>query len=135
MEEIHNTKRKLSTQIKRIKESNTLSKKNKDIILKFYDECYSQGLSDMRVLYYIIKLWKLSQWISKDFNKLNKDDIKIKKEKHILLRVMREFSEPAEMIMKKGTTILRQKSFIIDVVTKEYFEHFLKKYYSKLSLI
>jgi len=75
-EGIYNIKKKLETQIKKIKESDKISEKDKELILKFYDECYSQGLSDTRVLFYVSKLWMLAHWCDKDFDQLTKEDIK-----------------------------------------------------------
>jgi len=76
MEGIHKIKRRLKAQIKKIKESKEISDINRNLLLKFYDECYSQGLSDTRVLFYMIRLWVLARQSEKDLNKFDKDEIK-----------------------------------------------------------
>lgn len=53
-----------------------ISKRDKKLILDFHDECYSQGLSDHRVLFYVTKLRNICKWKQKDFQDLTKDDIK-----------------------------------------------------------
>ncbi len=76
MEGIHKEKQRLKTQIKKIRESDEILECNRKLILKFYDECYSQGLGDTRVLFYMVRLWVLAKGYKKDFSKLNKEDIK-----------------------------------------------------------
>lgn len=59
---IHNDKREIEFYLKKI-DNSEISKKNKDTVLKFMDECYSRGLSDTRVLFYVSRLWViLSRW-------------------------------------------------------------------------
>jgi integrase len=73
---IHNDKREIEFYLKKI-DNSEISKKNKDIVLKFMDECYSRGLSDTRVLFYVSRLWViLSRWTEMNLDELNKEDIK-----------------------------------------------------------
>jgi len=73
--DIHHRKRQFESTISRLKRSR-ISKKNKESILKFKDECLSKGLSIDRALFYMNRLIKLAQWLKKDFRKASVDDIK-----------------------------------------------------------
>jgi site-specific recombinase XerD/ribosomal protein L40E len=53
-----------------------ISKKNSEIILKFLDECLARGLSKNRMMFYICRFRKLLKMVEKDFDKMNKEDIK-----------------------------------------------------------
>lgn len=74
-DDIHNAKKRLDSYIEKIKNSK-ISKRNKQLILEFQDECVSQGLSDARVLFYTVKLLMISRIINKDLDKLNEKDLK-----------------------------------------------------------
>ncbi len=74
-ESIHNYEKRLKTALRSLRRS-PISKKNKEIILKFRDECYSNGLSTGRVVKYIYYLIRLAQWLGMDFEKAKKEDIK-----------------------------------------------------------
>jgi integrase len=73
--DIHNRKRNLERTIFRLKNSQ-LSEENKNLILRFHDECVSDGLSVDRSLFYIEKLRIVAQLLNKDFPKATKEDIK-----------------------------------------------------------
>jgi len=74
-ESIHNYEKRLETALRNIRNS-PISEKNKEIILKFKDECFSNGLSIGRVVKYIYYLLKLSHWLGMDFEKAKREDIK-----------------------------------------------------------
>jgi len=74
-ESIHNYEKRLETALRNVKNSPT-SEKNRQIILKFKDECFSNGLSIGRVVKYIYYLLKLSHWLGMDFEKAKREDIK-----------------------------------------------------------
>jgi len=73
--DIYNRKRNLERAIVRLKNSQ-LSEENKNLILKFHDECISNGLSADRLVFYIEKLGRMAQLLNKDFTKATKEDIK-----------------------------------------------------------
>jgi len=73
--DIHNARKDYKRTIVRVKNSQ-LSEKNKELILKFHEECISNGLSIDRVLFYLNRLYKIAQFLNKDFNKATKEDIK-----------------------------------------------------------
>lgn len=58
--------------IARIKKS---TDRNKEIMLKFQEYCFAQGLSEGRIKKYLYTLIKLSQFLGKKFEKANKKDI------------------------------------------------------------
>jgi len=70
----HEDKRLKVTKNTLIKD-NTISKKNKNTILKFLDELSAQGISIGRVQKYCYYLTRISKIINKDFTKVNKNDI------------------------------------------------------------
>jgi integrase len=65
----------LKRSIERLRNSE-ISERNKQIILKFHNECFAEGLSIKRVLKYLCYLPKFARLLKKDFDKANKDDIK-----------------------------------------------------------
>lgn len=72
--DIHNRKKNLERAIIRVKNSN-LSQNNKDLILKFKDECISKGLTIDRALFYLEKLSRIAQFLNKDFIDATKEDL------------------------------------------------------------
>ena len=73
---VHNPHRLLEYWVNKIKKSSKISKKNKRVIMKFHDECVSLRLSDSRIKNFLQMLWKISQWIKKDFEDMNEEDVK-----------------------------------------------------------
>jgi len=62
--------------IKGLKQS-SINETNKELILKFKDNCFADGLSKKRIIKYIYSLKRLSLWLNKNFNQADKDDIKL----------------------------------------------------------
>jgi integrase/ribosomal protein L37E len=75
MEDIYNTKRVLNYWLNRIDKSK-ISQTNKKLIKGFIDECYSNGLNDKRIIFYLTRLWKILQMTNKNLDQLTKSDIK-----------------------------------------------------------
>lgn len=73
--DIHNRKRDYERAVAKVKNSD-LPEKNKQLILEFQEECFSNGLSLDRVLFYLNRLYRLAQFLKKDFTKATKPDIK-----------------------------------------------------------
>ncbi|MEM5872586.1 MAG: tyrosine-type recombinase/integrase [Candidatus Aenigmatarchaeota archaeon] len=71
--DIHKTEEKLKTYLKII---NKLSERNRNLILDFQKECFSRGLSDNRVLFYIYRMSMIARQCNKDLNKLSIQEIK-----------------------------------------------------------
>jgi len=74
-ESIHNYEKRLETALRNVRRS-SISQENKEVIFKFKDECFSNGLSTGRVIKYIYYLIKLSHWLGMDFEKAKKENIK-----------------------------------------------------------
>ncbi|UCG95534.1 MAG: tyrosine-type recombinase/integrase [archaeon] len=73
MSKIQKSEQRLKTCLRRI---DKLKENDKKLILKFKDEAFAQGLSNARVLHYLIDIQKISEWTSKDLDKLTEDEIK-----------------------------------------------------------
>jgi integrase/recombinase XerD len=73
--DIHNRRRNLETTVVRVQNSH-ISGTNKNLILRFKDECLSNGLSIDRALFYVDKLYMISQFLKKDFPQITKEDLK-----------------------------------------------------------
>jgi len=66
---------KLKTEINRVKNSSLLPS-HKSTILGFIDECFTQGLSKGRAIKYSYYIFKLAEWLGKDFKEATKEDLK-----------------------------------------------------------
>lgn len=73
--EIHGMRRGLERALIRLRKARNVSVENKELILKFHDHCFSEGLSLPRVLFYIRKLHKLAILLSKSFREATREDI------------------------------------------------------------
>jgi site-specific recombinase XerD/uncharacterized OB-fold protein len=58
------------------RENIKISEKNSELILGFLEECLARGLSKNRVMFYLCRLRKLLQMVRKNFDEMNKDDVK-----------------------------------------------------------
>lgn len=65
--DLYETGKKMEVQVRRITNSPDISQANKELILKFKDRCFAEGLSDKRVLIYMVRLDHLAKWLNKDF--------------------------------------------------------------------
>lgn len=62
--------------LSKIGKEKSISKKNKQLIRKFYVDCLADGLSKPRVLYYLSRLYTIAKRLNVDFNKAKESDIK-----------------------------------------------------------
>ena len=72
-ESVHDIKGRLKSCLKLV--NNLENKRDRELILKFRDKCYAKGLGDSRVLFYVIRLKKISELTRKDLDKLDRGDI------------------------------------------------------------
>ncbi len=56
-------------------ENSKISKKNKELILKFIDSCYAQGIGKLRIGKYLSMMRIIAEGLNKDFDKIKKDDL------------------------------------------------------------
>lgn len=73
--DLHEYGKRLGIALRRIKNS-SISERNKDFILRFHRECFSEGLSLGRIVKYIYTLLKISELLGKDFDAAKIEDIK-----------------------------------------------------------
>jgi len=69
----HHIETRLNGCLRRI---DKIPEQNRSAILKFRDECYANGVSSTRVLFYMIPLQKLGETIKKPFQEVTKEEIK-----------------------------------------------------------
>lgn len=69
----HHIENRLEGCLKRIEK---IPEPNRSTILKFRDECYANGISNTRVLFYLKPLQKLGETIKKPFQEVTKEEIK-----------------------------------------------------------
>lgn len=74
--DIHYRKKRLESSIRRLKKNRKISKANKELILKFKDDCFAEELSVDRVQFYIQRLTNIALWLNKDFKKTRMEDLK-----------------------------------------------------------
>lgn len=112
MADIHNYKRRLERTIARIKRS-SISEKNKELILKFHDYLFSEGLSIAKIERYLYDLCTVAEMHNEDLSKATIQDIrnivtKIEKKewspytKHGFKVLIRRFYRWVEGIDEKG---------------------------------
>lgn len=71
----YNQEKQIETFIMRIKKSE-ISKENKKTILDFKRQCFIDGLSSARILFYLHKLLRLAEWLKKDFKDTTIEDVR-----------------------------------------------------------
>ena len=72
----HDYKKRLGQVLEQIKKDPSISERNKQVIMKFQENSFVEGISTGRIVRYMYDLRTLSKWLGKDFEDANKDDIK-----------------------------------------------------------
>ena len=75
MEDVHFYSKRYEIAIRLLRESN-ISSKNKQIIEKFCNDCFAQGITAGRVQKYAFILRRVAEWLGKDFDRAGEDDLK-----------------------------------------------------------
>ena len=110
--DIHNYKKRLVRTLENIKESD-LSKKNKELLVRFHDSCFTEGLGICKIERYLYDAYRLARMMKKDLSKSNRQDLQSvvaeieKKEwsphsKHSFKVMIKKFYRFAEGIDEKG---------------------------------
>jgi len=73
--DIHDFMRRLELAERLIEARNPISARNAELIRRFEERCFSEGLSKVRVVKYLQSLRKISEWLGKDFDEADKADI------------------------------------------------------------
>jgi integrase len=85
----------LESRLKRLKESD-ISARNKELILKFHDNCFAEGLTVRRTLVYASYLPRLAAILGKDFDKATKEDLQ-----HLVAQIERsDYAERSKYDLK-----------------------------------
>ena len=87
----------MKSTLSRISKDTDISKRNKELILKFRDDCFSQGMGKPRVLFYMNRLLIIGRRIDVDFDKATEADIK---------RLLAKLTNEGYTVKKAGTTTL-----------------------------
>jgi site-specific recombinase XerD/ribosomal protein L40E len=72
--EVHNYERRLKGVLSRIDQS-SIDGKSKSLILDFYNDCLSRGLSKARIVKYLDTIERIARILKKPFKEATKDDI------------------------------------------------------------
>lgn len=75
-ETIHNYEIRMKSVLNKLKNNNSIPERDKEIILRFKEECLANGLSKARAIKYIYHLIKLREWLDIDFKDVTKEDIR-----------------------------------------------------------
>ena len=73
--DIHGFDRRFELVQRKVSRSNPISKRNSELIEKFEQHCFSDGLSKARVVKYMFHLKGLAERLGKDFDAAGKEDI------------------------------------------------------------
>jgi len=73
--DLHGFKVRLERAERLVEFRNPISTRNSELIKRFEDYCFSEGLSEARVVKYLQSLRKIAEWLGKDFDKATKEDI------------------------------------------------------------
>jgi len=73
--DIYNVQNRLENVNKRIKLSERITPRNKELIWKFCDHCRLQGLSALRVVFYLNRFWNIARLATKNFDEMTKEDV------------------------------------------------------------
>jgi integrase/ribosomal protein L40E len=73
--DLYNRKNKLDALVISIKSNRKISARNKTILLDFHNSCFADSLSVGRIQKLLNVMSKVAQWMKKDLEKANRDDI------------------------------------------------------------
>ena len=73
-ESIYDVKGRIAV-TRRINASDQISARNHQLIFNFSEHCRLQGLSNLKILFYLNRFWNIARYTEKNFDKLNKHDI------------------------------------------------------------
>ncbi len=74
--DIHNYKKRLESISRKIEFSEQISKANKELFVKFKNNCFSEGISVCRITRYLYCLHDIAVWLRKGLRGCNVEDIK-----------------------------------------------------------
>jgi len=74
-EDIYDVKGRIEAVTKRINTCDQISKQNRQLIFDFCEYCSLQGLSNLRILFYLNRFWNIARYTKKSFDRMDKRDI------------------------------------------------------------
>ena len=74
-ESIYNIENRLQNVTKRINQTTRISPRNKELIWAFCEHCKAQGLSQLRIIFYLNRFWNIARQAHKDFDQMTKADV------------------------------------------------------------
>lgn len=74
-ESIYDVKGRIEAVTNRISSSDQISRRNRQLTFDFCEYCRLQGLSNLRVLFYLNRFWTIDRYVKKNFDRMNKRDI------------------------------------------------------------
>lgn len=75
MDDLHGYAKRVESYLRKLKGGN-LTERNKELVEKFVNDCYSDGISHGRVYKYLWHLLKVENLLNKDFDQANSDELK-----------------------------------------------------------
>jgi site-specific recombinase XerD/ribosomal protein L40E len=73
--DIYGLKLRLERAERRVEAGNPISARSAELIKRFGDHCFSEGLSEARVVKYLTLLRKVAEWLGKDLDEATREDI------------------------------------------------------------
>ena len=70
--DIHSFNERLRLAEKLVEKRNPISVANSELIKKFEDYCFSEGLSKVRITKYVFTLRKIAEWLKKNLDLASK---------------------------------------------------------------
>jgi len=73
--DIYGIQNRLENVSKRIESSQKITPRNRELIWKFAEHCRLQGLSTLRVVFYLNRFWNIARLATKNFDEMTKEDL------------------------------------------------------------
>ena len=74
-ENIYDAKGKLESVRRRINASDQISQENRQLIFDFCDHRRVQGLSSLRILFYLNRFWNIARYTGRRFDRMDRRDV------------------------------------------------------------
>jgi integrase len=74
-ENVYDVKGKIESVKRRINASDQISERNRQLIYDFCDHCRLQGLSNLRILFYLNRFWNIARYTTKPLDRMERRDI------------------------------------------------------------
>lgn len=75
--DVYDIKARYKNVIKRIENSTAISERNRKLVFKFRDAIIAQGLSTLRIVFYLNRLYNIARWVDKEFEKVDREDLQM----------------------------------------------------------